>query len=71
MDKINSTIEIGTQFKRVGRKCPKIETVVDVLRTYNSAGELVDVKYVAEHEFMGQTVKDYSVVATTIKRGAI
>jgi hypothetical protein len=59
---------IGTQFKTRG-KAPRTCTVVDIYRTYNSNGELVKVRYVATHEFMGQTVTDYDVVETTIVRG--
>lgn len=61
---------IGTQFKTRG-KHPRLCTVVDVLRTYNSADELVRVRYVATHEFMGQTIKDIDVVATTIALGKV
>lgn len=59
---------IGTHFTTRG-KHPRYCTVVDVLRTYNSKGELVSVRYVATHEFLGQTVTDYDVRATTIAMG--
>lgn len=62
---------IGQQFKRVGNKHPHIETVTDVLKTYNSSGELVKIRYVATHDFMGQTVTDSDIPATTIARGAL
>ena len=61
---------IGTQFKTRG-KCPRVCTVVDILKTYNSAGELVKIRYVATHEFSGQTVTDSDVVAATIAMGKI
>lgn len=59
---------IGTKFKTQG-KHPRLCTVVDIWKTYNSNNELVHVRYVATHEFMGQIVTDYDVVETTIKRG--
>jgi hypothetical protein len=42
---------------------------VDVLRTTNSKGELVRLRYVATHDLAGQTVTDYDVVATSIAMG--
>jgi hypothetical protein len=59
---------IGTQFKTQG-KAPRICTVRDILRTYNNAGELVLITYVATHDFMGQEVSEV-VVDTTVARGA-
>lgn len=59
---------IGTQFRTRG-KAPRLCTVVDVLKTYNAAGELVRLCYVATHEFMGQTLTDSDVVDATIARG--
>lgn len=61
---------IGTRFKTRG-KHPRDCTVVDVLRTFNSMSELVRVRYVATHEFMGQTLRNNDVVATTIARGLV
>lgn len=61
---------IGTQFKTRG-KAPKLCTVVDILKTYNSKNELVQVRYVATHQFMGQTVTDRDVPATTIAMGLV
>ena len=62
---------IGTQFKRVGRKHAPLETVTDILTTFNSAGELVKIRYVATHETLGQAVTDSGVVDTTIARGLV
>lgn len=59
---------IGTTYKTRG-KHPKLCTVVDVLKTYNSVGELVSTRYVSEHEFCGQIVTDRDVVAATIALG--
>lgn len=61
---------IGTQFiagGKVKRQC----VVTDVLKTYNAAGELVSVRYVATHEFMGQIVTDPDVYAITIAMGLV
>lgn len=63
-------IKIGTKFKPVGKKNPRVHTVVDVLKTYNLAGKLVKTRFLAEHVFMGQTITTEEV-ATTIKRGYI
>lgn len=61
---------IGTQFIKVSAKGKRRDlcTVVDIYRTYNSEGKLVSLRYVAEHNFMGQNVMDYDVVETTIIR---
>jgi hypothetical protein len=65
------TIDIGTQFirRRGKNKNVKVETVDDILSTYNNEGELVSVRYVASHLFCGQVVIDRNIVATTILRG--
>lgn len=63
-------IEIGTKFM-TGGKFPKKCTVIDIYKTYNSKNELVKTRYVAIHEFLGQTVTDYDVVQPTIGRGLI
>jgi len=60
-------IEIGTVYT-ANNKRKDVCTVVDIHKTYNNAGELVKTRYVATHVFMGQTVYDYDVVATTIQR---
>ena len=52
-------------------KHPKECTVTDIYKTYNATGDLVKTRYVASHEFMGQTVTDYDVVGTTIARNLI
>ena len=59
---------IGTRFTTRGRH-PRLCTVADVLRTYNSKNELVCLRYVATHELAGCLVTDYDVVATTIAMG--
>jgi hypothetical protein len=62
--------QLGQQFSTRG-KHPRLCTVTDILRTYNDAGELVRLRYVATHQLCGQTVTDYDVVETTIALGAI
>lgn len=64
-------ITVGTQFYRYGRKHKVLETVIDIHTTYNLAGQIVNVRYVTEHELMGQKVIDYDVVAVTIQRSEI
>lgn len=59
---------IGTKFKTGGKR-PRLCTVTDILKTYNSADELVRTRYVATHEFCGQQVADSDVNAVTIARG--
>lgn len=59
---------IGTKFKTRG-KTPRLCTVIDVLRTFNSANELVSIRYVATHEFLGQIVSSKDVCETTIAMG--
>ena len=69
---MNSECLLGKQYIRTSwRKNPKLCTVVDVLKTYNKAGELVKTRYVSEHEFLGQTVVDRDVCETTILRGEV
>lgn len=65
---IEQRFPIGTKFKRRTKPQP-VCTVVDVLRTYNNAGELVRLRYVATHELLGQTIKDCEVTDTAIAMG--
>jgi hypothetical protein len=50
-------------------KHPLLCTVTDVLITRNAAGDVVKVRYVATHEFMGQLVTDSDVSHTAISMG--
>lgn len=68
MHSTDQRFPIGTQYLTRG-KHPLLCTVVDVLRTYNSRGDLVRLRYVATHQFCGQTVTDGDVCDTTIARG--
>jgi hypothetical protein len=61
---------VGTTFLSSGKRKDTC-TVTDILRTYNSAGDLVNLRYVATHPFMGQLVTDYDVVETTIARNLL
>lgn len=61
---------IGVVYK-TRHKRPKVCTVVDKLETYNTKGELVKTRYVAEHDFLGQTVIDNDVARSTILMGRI
>ena len=59
---------VGTRFKSRG-KCPRDCVVTDYLVTRNLAGEIVAARYVATHEFCGQTVTDYDVSDTEVAMG--
>ena len=67
---IAQRFQIGQQYKTRG-KHPQLCTIVDVHRTYNSANELVKLRYVTSHQFCGQTVLDTDVVDTTIAMGLV
>jgi len=58
-------IKIGTTFYMRG-KTPKVCTVTDILTTTNSKGEVVDIRFVAVHEFMGQQIEDNNVIDNSI-----
>lgn len=62
--------KIGQKFKTRG-KHPRVCTVIDIHRTYNARQQLIRVRYVATHEFLGQTVTDCDVPQTTIDMGYI
>lgn len=71
MNKINEPrFKIGQKFHPV-RKIKMICTVVDILQTYNSKNDLVKIRYVSEHQFLGQIVTDNDVLETTIARGLL
>ena len=61
---------IGTVFK-TRHKTPRTCTVTNILKTYNAQNELVSVRYVAVHEFMGQILEERDVLGTTIAMGVI
>lgn len=59
---------IGTQYKTRGQR-PRLCTVIEILRTFNSRDELVSIRYVSTHEFCGQSVAEHDVVEATIAMG--
>lgn len=61
--------EIGTKYIAQG-KSKDVETITDILKTYNSKNELVRIEYQVEHTFAGQNITHY-VPHTTIKRAEI
>ena len=63
--------KIGTKFIRRGRKNKQVETIIDIIKWVNNAGDVVGVRYVCQHEFLGQFINDIDVVETTIAMGKI
>jgi hypothetical protein len=61
---------IGKQYLTRG-KAPRLCTVTDKHTTTNSDGEVVKVRYVSVHDFMGQHVVNLDVVRATILRGEV
>lgn len=59
---------IGTKYLSSGKN-KATHTVEDILKTYNEAGDLVKVRYVTSHTFLGQRVLDHDVCEVTIARG--
>lgn len=57
-------IKIGTLFYSAGKHKRECK-VIDILKTYNSANELVKTEYLEEHEFCGQKITS-TVVATSV-----
>lgn len=60
---------IGTKFITQGKR-KDIETVTDILKTYNSKNELVKIEYIVEHDFLNQKI-NHTVCHTTIKMAEI
>ena len=63
--------EIGTTYELKRNKSSQVKTIVDVYKTYNSKNELVDLRYVTEHDFLGQKMTDRHVTDTEIARALI
>lgn len=59
---------IGTKYLTRG-KFPRLCTVIEILKTYNSKSELVKIRYISEHEFLGQMVVDNDVALASIAMG--
>ncbi len=60
--------DIGTEFIGTGKHA-SVETVVDVLMTYDSKNSLVKLRYVTSHKFLGQTIMNRDVLSSTIAKG--
>jgi|JI10StandDraft_1071094.scaffolds.fasta_scaffold1083636_2 hypothetical protein len=67
---LQARFSIGDTFKTRGRH-PRLCTILDILRTYNSNGELVRVRYVASHKLNGQVIMDYDVCETSVLMGKL
>jgi len=63
--------KVGTKFINKHTKRKDIETIVDIYITTNIKGDVIRTSYVATHDFMGSTVTNYDVCASTISRGII
>lgn len=61
---------IGTQFMARGEHPIKC-TVTDILKTFNSAGRQVRIRYVATYMFEGHEMVNFDVREITIFRGFI
>jgi len=59
---------IGQEYHSSG-KFTTLCKIVDIHTTYNSAGECVKLRYVAEHPLMGQDVTDYDVTENSVAIG--
>ena len=60
---------IGTKFIAQGKR-KDIETITEILKTYNSKNELVKTEYIVEHDFLNQKVT-HVVCETTLKLAEI
>lgn len=58
---------VGTKYVK-NNKRKDVCTVVDFHTTTNMAGEVIRMRYVTSHAFMGQTVLDHDVPETEISR---
>jgi hypothetical protein len=67
---LTQRFKIGLKFtERRGKGSKAIareHEIIDVLRTYNSADELVSLRYVTKHKLLGQDVICRDVVDATI-----
>ena len=61
---------VGTIFMS-GGKHPRRCVVRDILTTRNLAGQVVRIRYVAEHDFAGQVMRDPDVSPVAIARGFV
>jgi hypothetical protein len=59
--------KIGRTFI-TGKKNKQTNTIVDIFTTTNSDGKVVRIRYVTEHTFMGQVVRESDVLDITIAK---
>lgn len=59
---------IGLTYTLKRKNSKQVRTIVDYLQTFNLNGDLVNIRYVTEHSFMGQTIRDYDVIEVSIAR---
>ena len=67
---MTARFEIGTQFIPVGNKRKDVYTIVDILTTTKSNGDIFKIEYGCTHSFLGQTIGTIEI-DTTISRGLI
>lgn len=60
--------EIGQTYTHKRKNSEQLRTIVDRLETYNAKGELIKLRYVTEHSFMGQILTDDDVLEVSICR---
>jgi hypothetical protein len=65
-------INIGTEYITYRGKGKNREavlnTVIDIYKTYNNAGDLVYTRYVSKHAFLNQYITSYEITDTEILR---
>ena len=62
------TYQIGTIYMDIG-KAANLCTITDIHTTINLANDIVKTRYVATHQFLGQTITEADIVAVTVARG--
>lgn len=60
--------KIGMKYQAPNKR-KDICTIVDILTTTNSKGDIVAIRYLTVHDFMGQKVFNHDVLGTTIAIG--
>ena len=60
---------IGTKYIAQGKR-KDVETITEILKTYNSKNELVRIEYIVEHDFLNQKIS-HAVCHTTIRTAEI
>jgi len=64
---VNKTFSIGQQFTPRGKR-KDLCTIIDIHTTTNESGEVVRIRYIAQHEFLGQII-NAEYCAATVARG--